>query len=103
MLSESTREAIAGGADAVIVTGTATGSAPSLIDVCEVKAAADTCPVLLGSGVSVGNARALLAVADGAIVGSALKTAYEPGVPVDVARVRALIAVLRSHLFPGFV
>lgn len=90
-LAQSAREAVAAGADALIVTGSATGTAPTLDDVRDTKAAAGACPVLLGSGTRPDNVAALLAIADGAIVGSALKAAYEPGVPVDAARVRALM------------
>lgn len=93
-LAQSTAQAVAAGADAVIVTGTATGTAPTLADVRAVKEAAGHTPVFIGSGTTPANAAALLAIADGAIVGSALKAAYEPGVPVDEHRVRALMASL---------
>jgi membrane complex biogenesis BtpA family protein len=78
------------GADALIVSGRFTGNAPDVEKVREAKKVA-TRPILIGSGTSAENVAALLAYADGIIVGSSLK---EDGVmqnPVDVNRVRALM------------
>lgn len=57
------------GADAVIVTGRESGDAPQVRDLHD---AAAGLPVLIGSGLNEDNARALLAVCNGAIVGTAL-------------------------------
>jgi len=76
-------------ADALIVTGRATGSAPAAEDLAEVAGAARA-PLLVGSGLDPSNARALLAHARGAIVGTALKRGGRVGAPVDEGRVRAL-------------
>ena len=48
--------------------------------------------ILVGSGFDVTNAAALLAHADGAIVGTAAKRDGDVTAPVDVDRVRALVA-----------
>jgi uncharacterized protein len=48
--------------------------------------------VLIGSGLDAANAASLLAVADGAIVGTSLKT----GEYVDAGKVAALVAQARS-------
>ncbi|MEZ6014175.1 MAG: BtpA/SgcQ family protein [Planctomycetota bacterium] len=81
-------------ADALILSGRATGAAPQAALVQEVRAAlGPQVPLLLGSGVSAANARALLAAADGAIVGSSLKVGGDLSAPVDAERVRALLAV----------
>ena len=58
--------------DAVIVTGFDTGMPPTVERVLECKKAVSL-PVLLGSGISNTNISELLAVADGAIVGSWFK------------------------------
>jgi membrane complex biogenesis BtpA family protein len=87
-LGESARLAREHGADAVIVTGTVTGEAPALADLREAAAGASPCPVLVGSGLDAANARALFAAADGAIVGTSLKT----GAHVDREKVQGLVA-----------
>lgn len=67
-LRESALLARAKGADAVVVTGAASGAAPS---VRHLRAAAGCgVPVLIGSGLTFGNAAELLAECDGAIVGT---------------------------------
>lgn len=73
-LVDSASEAVSAGADALIVTGAATGQATPLDQVTEVKSVVDV-PVVVGSGTTVENLAAVLATADGAIVGSALKEA----------------------------
>jgi uncharacterized protein len=87
-LSESARLAREKGADAVVVTGTVTGEPPRPSDVEEAKRGAGDVPVLVGSGLDRSNARELLAVADGAIVGTSLKS----GKDVDPSKVSALVA-----------
>ena len=71
-LSQSALEAQAAGADALIVTGAATGQATPLEAVAEVKQVVDL-PVLVGSGTTIDNVQQVLVTADGAIVGSSLK------------------------------
>ena len=66
-------------ADALIVTGLATGISATQEDVRAVKDAVRDLPVLVGSGVDESNASTLLALADGAIHN-----------PVDPARVKRL-------------
>jgi hypothetical protein len=90
-LAESAALARDSGADAVVVTGTATGHAPSRADIQGARGGAADCPVLIGSGLDAANAGALLAGAAGAIVGTSLKT----GDRVDVERVRALVSIAR--------
>ncbi|HYO75040.1 MAG TPA: BtpA/SgcQ family protein [Thermoanaerobaculia bacterium] len=76
-------------ADAIIVTGTETGAAADPARLHSVRASIDA-PLLLGSGLTAENA-SLFADADGAIVGTSLKT---NGV-VDVARVRAVVQAFK--------
>ncbi len=77
-------------ADAVVVSGRATGKAPAPEEVAEAARGAAGAPVLLGSGVTLQNAASLCRAARGAIVGSSLKQGGELAAPVDPARVRAL-------------
>jgi uncharacterized protein len=82
-------------ADALIVSGRMTGSAPSVEKVRRAKELA-TRPILMGSGTDEQNIAEFLQYADGAIVGSSLK---EDGVaenPVDVERVRRYMSAVQG-------
>ena len=79
-------------ADGIIVSGEFTGLAPRVEDLEAAREGAGAVPVLVGSGLDDGNARRLMAAADGAIVGTSLKT----GDVVDVERVRRLVSRARS-------
>lgn len=81
-------------ADCLLVTGEATGSAADPAQVELVRAAVGQTPVLVASGVTLENAAGFMAVADGAIVGTALKIDGRVTQPVDPARVRALRAAM---------
>lgn len=81
-------------ADVLIVTGQRTGDPTPVTEVQDVASVASR-PILVGSGLNEGNAVDLLSVADGAIVGSAMK---ENGVwweRVSVDRTRAIVAAVR--------
>ena len=82
-------------ADALIVSGRMTGDAPPLDKVRRAKETA-TRPILMGSGTTAENIAAFLNYADGAIVGSSLKTDGVAENPVDVERVRRYMAAVRS-------
>lgn len=84
-------------ADAVIVTGTATGSPPSTDDLCKAQEAVSGTPVLVGSGITLANVSELLGIADGIIVASSLKRQGMIDQPVDVERVRALVHAAKSR------
>lgn len=85
-----------GGADAVVVSGTGTGAAVDTTVLDRVVECRDTrgfdVPVFLGSGVTPETAPDLLSVADGAIVGTALKHGDETTNHVDEAAVERLVA-----------
>jgi membrane complex biogenesis BtpA family protein len=83
-------------ADAVIVTGRATGEPTALGDLERVRRAIARIPVLVGSGVTADSAASLLAIADGLIVGTWIKRDGRVGHPVDVARVRQLVDAARA-------
>jgi len=83
-----------GRADAVIVTGSATGGPVDAATLREVARAAGDAPVLLGSGVTPSTAPDLAPLAHAAIVGTWLKRDGLVSNPVDVARVRAIVEAL---------
>jgi membrane complex biogenesis BtpA family protein len=97
-LADAAKDAVARGlADAVVVSGAATGAATPLGLVREAKDAVPGTPVLVGSGFSAETALDLLAAgATGAIVGSSLKQGGRIDAPVDVERVRRLVAAVRG-------
>jgi membrane complex biogenesis BtpA family protein len=83
-------------ADGVIVSGSETGQATDGEDVRAAVTARDDrkldAPVFVGSGVTAETVGDALSVADGVIVGSALKTGGDASNPVSVERVERLIA-----------
>ncbi|WP_254766080.1 BtpA/SgcQ family protein [Salinilacihabitans rarus] len=83
-------------ADAAIVSGRGTGEPTDVDAVCDLVEARERAgldaPILVGSGVREGTVEDLLSVADGAIVGTALKEGGETTAPVDEERVAALVA-----------
>jgi uncharacterized protein len=83
-----------GGADGLIVTGVATGSAADAGRLREVRTAAPDAPLLLGSGLTADNAADLWPLCDGAIVGSAFMRDGRAGAGVDRDRVKRLLAHL---------
>jgi predicted TIM-barrel enzyme len=78
------------GADALIVSGRFTGSAPDVEKVREARTYAKR-PILIGSGTSAENVAAFLRHADGIIVGTSLKKDGVMQNEVDTSRVRALM------------
>ncbi len=82
-------------ADALIVSGRMTGSAPPLDKVRRAKEAA-TRPILMGSGTTVNNIADFLQYADGAIVGSSLKVDGVMQNPVDSERVRQYVIAVKA-------
>jgi membrane complex biogenesis BtpA family protein len=79
-------------ADGLVVSGPATGAATSLVDVKRVRGAVPDVPILVGSGATPERAAELLSIADGLIVGTALKRNGDVTAPVDPERVRRLVA-----------
>ena len=82
-------------ADALIVSGAGTGMAADIRDVKRVRKACPTAKILLGSGITLANAREFLRVADGVIVGSSLKRDGKLANPVDPKHVAALARAVR--------
>jgi uncharacterized protein len=82
-------------ADALVVSGIATGEPTPLGDVKRVRAAVPDRPILVGSGVEPDTVAELLQVADGAIVGTWIKRDGRTTAPVDPARVAAVARAAR--------
>lgn len=80
-----------GMADAIIVSGEATGARPDRDMLRRAVTAAGDTPVLIGSGASESNIADLLEVAAGVIVGTALKVDGITTNPVDPARAAAFV------------
>ena len=90
-LAEATRDlAERGGADAVIVSGAATGAAADLDDLA-IVADATSLPVYVGSGVTADSVAATLKIADGVIVGTATKPAGRIDATVDADLAAAIV------------
>jgi hypothetical protein len=93
-IEDAARETLGRGlADAVILTGSATGCAPSSEDLMRVRRAIGDGRLLVGAGVRAEDI-ALLHGADGAIVGTSLKRDGRIEGPVDPERVRRLRAAM---------
>jgi membrane complex biogenesis BtpA family protein len=96
-LSEAVSDLVRRGlADAVIVTGRATGMPPLGSALEEAREAAAGVPILIGSGLDDRNAAALLPLADGAIVGTFLKRDGRVENPVDAQRVERIARIMEG-------
>jgi uncharacterized protein len=94
-LAELTSDAEFFDADVLIATGQRTSDPTPTEEVLGVKAAS-TLPVIVGSGLSVGNVDELMEVADGAIVGSSVKDEGVWWNPVSRERVEAIMERVRA-------
>jgi len=84
-------------ADALVVSGPATGEATPLADLTRARQAVPGVPLLVGSGVTPETAGPLLALADGLIVGTYVKRDGDVRNPVDPVRVERLVAAVRRR------
>ncbi len=82
--------------DALCVSGLIAGAETSLSTLKEVKLAVNDTPVLANTGVRLENVREQLAIADGAVVGTTLKTGGDTWNPVDRARVNDFMARVKE-------
>lgn len=82
--------------DAVLVSGTITGEAAAMGDLECVKRALPDTPVLANTGVKHATVADVLAVADGAIVGSALKYGGDTWAAVDPDRASDFMVRVRA-------
>lgn len=82
--------------DAVLVSGQITGEAAKMVDLEAVKAVLPTTPVLANTGVKHATIADVLRVADGCVVGSALKVDGHTWNAVDPARADDFMARARA-------
>ncbi len=83
--------------DAILVSGPMAGTEPTVSVLAEVRAAVPAAiPVLLNTGAKAENIAGFLEVADGCIVGSALKVDGYTWNPVDPARAEAFVHAARG-------
>src|SRR5438876_5349377 len=83
-------------ADALVVSGKATGEATAIGDIKRVRSAVPTVPGPVGGGVTADSVSELLSVAEGVIVGTFVKRDGSVRQPVDSERVRRLVAAARG-------
>lgn len=99
---QATRDCLERGlADAVVVSGAGTGEPVELERLRDVAAAAAGAPVWLGSGLTPQNVDALAPFAQGAIVGTWFKRGGDVRAPVELSRVRDLVAAARGKFRPA--
>ncbi len=91
-ISEAAKDtAYRGLADGLIVSGRATGSETSLDDLRRVADAVPDRPLFVGSGATAENVAEMLGVANGVLVGTAIKVDACVSAPVDAARAREFV------------
>jgi uncharacterized protein len=93
-LLEKAHDIAVSGAEAAILTGTATGVAPDAMLLSKLSGNLPI-PVLIGSGLNEKNAMALWPHASGAIIGSGFKPNGDLSAPVDYNLVRAFMQIIR--------
>jgi membrane complex biogenesis BtpA family protein len=97
-LEQEARDSVSRGlADALVVSGKATGEATPLADLKRVRSVIPDHPLLVGSGATPETIAELLAVADGVIVGTFVKRGGRLEAPVDLDRVRRLADAARGR------
>src|SRR5437762_534923 len=96
LLDEVEETVARGAADAVIITGRATGRQTAIEDLKTARQAAGGAPVIAGSGVDLTNIAAVFEAADGLIVGTAFKQDSVPANSVELNRVRTLMEAVRK-------
>jgi membrane complex biogenesis BtpA family protein len=93
-LADTARAAEFFSADALVITGSATGEPTSPTDLADVRKATSL-PIVVGSGATPETAAELLRLADAIIVGSALKRDGRWLHPIDPDRARAFVRAAR--------
>jgi len=81
-------------ADVILVSGPKTGVSPSLEMIRKVKEGVKDVPIFVNTGLNIENAKELLKIANGAIVGTSLKKNGVTWDPVDKERVKKLMKVV---------
>jgi len=82
--------------DVILASGVMAGAVVNLDHLIEIKEAIGDVPVFVNTGANINNIETYLKVADGAIVGSSLKTDGQTWNPVDRDRVMAFMDKVRG-------
>lgn len=88
-------------ADALLITGRATGREADPADVVELRDAAPDAPLLVASGVTSTSAEGWAERVDGAIVGSSLMHGGRAGTGIDPDRARRVLSAWNRAVRPG--
>lgn len=83
-------------ADALIVSGVATGSSADIKDIERVKSALPDVPLLIGSGLNNQNAKDFLSIADGAIVATSIKRNEGLNSYIDITKAEKLLETINK-------
>jgi hypothetical protein len=94
-VAEQTRDAEFFDADVLIATGQRTGDETNLDEIREIKNNTNL-PVIIGSGLNINNAKDILSISDGAIVGSSLKENGNWWEPVSLEKVKKLMSKVKE-------
>lgn len=86
-----------GGADALIVSGDATGTPTDTDAIKRVRESVPDRPIWIGSGVTAATVAEFLDIADAVIVGTSLKRGGKTTASLDAKRVRAFVKVVQSN------
>lgn len=92
-VAEQARDVAFFNADVVIATGTRTGHQTSVEEIQEIKKGSNL-PTIVGSGLTAENAKEILTVADGAIVGVSLKDSGNMSGNTDINKVKHLMDIV---------
>ncbi|MEP7284485.1 MAG: BtpA/SgcQ family protein [Chloroflexota bacterium] len=85
-----------GGADALVISGTATGKETDINDVLEARKGAPDAPIVIGSGITQTNLQTFLPAVEGVLVGTYFKEAGNVEAPVDLVRVREMVNLKKT-------
>lgn len=95
-VADRARGAVYMGVDVLLISGPAAGSPLEMSDLVEAKQAVGDFPVLANTGVNHDNVQTMLAVADGAIVGTSMKEGGSTWNRVDRDRARRLVELVAA-------
>lgn len=84
-----------GRAEAIVVTGAGTGEETPFDKIKKFREIMGDHPLVIGAGLTPGNAYDQLCIADGAIVGTCLKAGDDTSNPVDRGRVREFMSAVK--------
>jgi membrane complex biogenesis BtpA family protein len=84
------------GADALVISGTGTGTSVDLSDLRQVARVVPGAPLVIGSGADAGNVAALAETVDSVIVGSSLKPNHDVTRPIDETLAVGFVTAART-------